>query len=270
MDAPVERPWWPVGEQFLDALRHWLDKNFQPDITVREWWRRLAEAGLTAPTWPRQHGGLGVTTRVQELIEQELAAAGTLAPPVDNDGFRAIAPALRQFLPDDTRRGWLEPLLRGEHSWDLLVAEPRRTLDDIRCRADWEFDTLTITGAKVRGTPTTHALVMTRTDPASTGRAGLTCVIVDLAEPGVVTEDGVVRFERRSVRRDRMVGDDRRGWDVAAAVIPYLERSLAGRIRRGLIHVPPGEYVAALDLTVAEAVATYHQAPPPGEDRRRR
>ncbi|MCB0954705.1 MAG: acyl-CoA dehydrogenase family protein [Ilumatobacteraceae bacterium] len=270
MDAPVERPWWPVGDQFLDALRHWLENNFAPHITVREWWRRLADTGLTAPTWPRQHGGLGVTTRLQEVIERELAAARALAPPVDNDGFRAIAPALRQFLPDDTRRQWLEPLLRGEHTWDLLVAEPRRELDDVRCRADWEFDTLTITGAKLRGTPTTHALVMTRTDPASTGRLGLTCVIVDLAEPGVTLDGDVVRFDRHTVTRQRLVGHDRRGWEVASAVIPYLQRSLAGRIRRGLTHVPAGEYATALDMTVADALAAYRPAPPPGEDRRRR
>jgi alkylation response protein AidB-like acyl-CoA dehydrogenase len=40
---------------------------------------RLASAGLAVPTWNRSHGGLATTAQVQQVVEQELAAAGTIA-----------------------------------------------------------------------------------------------------------------------------------------------------------------------------------------------
>ena len=28
----------------------WLQRNWDPDLTVREWWERVGDAGWTAPT----------------------------------------------------------------------------------------------------------------------------------------------------------------------------------------------------------------------------
>ncbi len=265
-----ERPWWPSdGTQLRESLRYWIANHLDPAATVRVWWRHLADAGLTAPTWPRIHGGLGVTTRVQEIIESELAAAGAIAPPVDHDGFRAIAPVLRQLLPADQLVTWLEPLLRGEHTWALLVDEPGREAGDVACRADVDWKYTSLHGAKLAPQPTTHALVMTRSDPASTGLKGLTCWMVDLREPGITAADGTVTFAEHRFLHDRALGTQGNGWDVARLVQPFLERTLAGRIRRGLVHVPAGDQLGALDRTVAEAIASYRPAPPPGVERRR-
>ena len=30
----------------------WLEENWDPDITVREWWERLGLSGWGTPTWP--------------------------------------------------------------------------------------------------------------------------------------------------------------------------------------------------------------------------
>lgn len=268
----AERPWWPGDpQQFREALRYWIATNATPDITVRQWWHRLANAGLTAPTWPRVHGGLGATSRVQETVETELAAAGTLAPPVDHDGFRAVAPVLRQLLPPDQLARWLEPLLRGEHTWDLLVHEPGRAPDDIECRAvhDWKYTS--VTGAKSQEAATTHALVVCRSDPAATGTSGLSCMMLDLTVDGVVRGGGSVRFAGLEVLNDRTLGQPGEGWSVVRLVRPYLDRSLAGRIRRGLVHVPAGHQIGALDLTMAEAHRTFGTTPvsPPVERRSR-
>ncbi len=53
------------GQTGLAAeVQAWVDANWDTWITVREWWRRLAEAGYAYPRWPEGLGGLGrVTTR---------------------------------------------------------------------------------------------------------------------------------------------------------------------------------------------------------------
>lgn len=268
MDAFAERPVWPSETGPLqDALRVWIGEHHQPSMTVREWWRLLANAGLTAPTWPRANGGLGSTTKVQERVEEELAAAGCVAPPVDNDGFRAVAPALRHFVPLDRLARHLQPILEGRHRWALLDEDVDGSETGIE--RDWKYHTLS--GRKVDADPlATHGIVVIRTDKNSTGAKGLTCFLVDLREEPITRADGVVVIDGCKVLHDAVIGTEHNGREIVAFVKPYLERSLAGRIRRGLVNVPAGELAGTLDLTLAEAAATYQPPPPPDTDRRQR
>ncbi len=43
---------------------------------LREWQRKLNEAGLVNVAWPREHGGRGATLGEQMVVEEELARAG--------------------------------------------------------------------------------------------------------------------------------------------------------------------------------------------------
>ena len=36
-----------------------LDESWSEDLTLREWWSRLAGAGWAFPAWPKGHGGRG-------------------------------------------------------------------------------------------------------------------------------------------------------------------------------------------------------------------
>ena len=38
----------------LDA---WLDENWDPDLTVADWWKRLAEGRWSSPAMPTEAGG---------------------------------------------------------------------------------------------------------------------------------------------------------------------------------------------------------------------
>ncbi len=38
-------------------VRAWLDANWDPEITVAEWWKRLAAAGYASPMLPPELGG---------------------------------------------------------------------------------------------------------------------------------------------------------------------------------------------------------------------
>ena len=104
MDLTATRPWWPLGDmsQMREALQYWISNNWDESITVGAWWERLASAGLAVPTWNRSHGGLASTAQVQQVVEDELAAAGTIAPPLAGAGVRLVGPILRQFASPQT------------------------------------------------------------------------------------------------------------------------------------------------------------------------
>src|SRR5262245_23486425 len=71
--------------EFMDSIRaevrRWLGGSWDPDITVREWWRRTVAAGWQFPSWPHGLGGRDLERATARLVHEEFADAGVLGPP---------------------------------------------------------------------------------------------------------------------------------------------------------------------------------------------
>ena len=65
----------------VEELRGWLDANWDPDITVAEWWERLGMAGWSAPSLPAESYGRGASRTDAVRVAETIAAHGALAAP---------------------------------------------------------------------------------------------------------------------------------------------------------------------------------------------
>lgn len=264
--------WWPRDdlEQLREALAHWLTLNWSRDITLQEWWARLAAAGLAAPTWDRSQGGLSSTTRFQQVVEQELAVVGAIAPPTTDDATRLVGPALRQFATREQAEVLVPELLSGRARWATMVYDTGATRpEDTQCRAQIDWKYVTLSGDKVCSEPLAdRALVLTRT--GGEGRDGLTWLVVDLDHPTVTLQGDAVHIANMQMLTDRVLGEVGKGWHITKAILPYLERSLSGRVRRGLVHVQPGIRAGNLTRTVGELLDSHRPPPTPAFERRLR
>jgi alkylation response protein AidB-like acyl-CoA dehydrogenase len=293
--VPQLTPEWPVNDLvgFRAELLQWLRESWDPTITVREWWARLAEAGLTMPTWPRSYGGISAPTAVQELIESVFASTGMVGPPLTGIGLRQVGPAMRQHATLDQCERLLRPLMKGLQTWCVLLHEPDRDLGDAQTVAISDGARFTIDGDKawspyVDGAE--RAMVLAITDAAAPIRRRFTCFAVDLDQPGVhvvgqepdaespdpeasplpvVTLTGVTAASNDAIGG---VGD---GWAVAQTISSHAQASLAGRIRRGVVDVVPGGAAGNLDLKVEDVIAAHrtratrnYRRDEPGSDRR--
>lgn len=282
---PELTPSWPVNDlaAFRAELAQWLDRSWDTSITVREWWARLAAAGLTMPTWPRSYGGISAPTVIQQLIEKEFASAGRIGPPLGGVGLRLIGPALRQHATPEQCERILQPLMRGEHTWCVLIHEHDADLSDVEMTAVAEGKQFVLNGGKVWAAEATNAqwaLVLARTDRAAHVKRALTCFAVDMSQSGIASTDEAARprlitFDGVVVRRENAIGGVGNGWATAQTIVAHAQASLAGRIRRGLVDVAPGEAAGNLDRTVAEVLASHAPRPrrqqrrdEPGSDRR--
>jgi alkylation response protein AidB-like acyl-CoA dehydrogenase len=283
--VPEITPAWPVNDisAFRADLAAWMRDAWDPSITVREWWTRLADAGLTMPTWPRTAGGIAAPTAIQQLIEREFAAAGFIGPPLRGVGLRLIGPALRQHSSLEQSERLLRPLMRGEHTWCVLIHEHDADLSDIETTATADGSTFGITGGKVWSADVETAdwaFVLARTDRTAHVKRGLTCFAVDMTLDGVSMSDPgakprLVKFDSVPARRDNAIGGVGAGWTVAQTIVAHAQTSLAGRIRRGLVDIAPGVAGGNLDRVVADVLATHQPRPKraqrrtePGSDRR--
>ena len=282
---PELTPAWPVNDLagFRAELAQWLHGSWDTSITVREWWGRLADAGLTMPTWPRTHGGISAPTAIQQLIEREFASAGRIGPPLRGVGLRLVGPALRQHATPEQCERILRPLMRGLHSWCVLIYEFDADLSDIEMSAAADGNGFVLSGGKVwvADAPTAQfGFVLARTDRSANVKRALTCFVVDMSQPGFsMSDEGdrprLVKFDGITARRDDAIGGVGNGWTVAQTIVAHAQTSLAGRIRRGLIDVAPGESAGNLDRTVAGVLAAHTPRPrrtarrdEPGSDRR--
>lgn len=259
MELDGQRPQWPMSgpNEFRAQLRPWIAVNWDQQVTVAEWWDRLANAGLTVPTWPRSQGGLAATSAVQEVIEEELAALGAIAPPVMGLGIRMVGAAVRQFATAEQFQRIIPRLLTGRDLWTVLMAEPGA--DDpmiTACSAKFDWKYVTLSGVKLcPDVAATHALVQARSGPPGGGRDGLTWLIVDLEYQPIDVVKGTVEFRELRLLHENVLGTRDEGWTIAKTILPHNERSLAGRIRRGLIHVAGGSKAGNLNRVVGEVVA---------------
>ncbi len=279
MDLAGQRPRWPIAEpeEFRTELQRWIGENWDLEITVAEWWDRLARTGLTAPTWTRSQGGLAATTAIQNVIEEELAKIGAITPPVMGLGIRMVGAAIRQFATPEQFEQIIPRLLTGRNLWTALMNEPGR--DDpatTTCVADFDWKYVTLNGVKTcPDLAATHAIMLARSVPGSTGRDGLSWLIVELGYQPIDHANGTATFHDVRLLHDRVLGTRDDGWAIAKTILPFNERSFAGRIRRGLVHVQGGDTAGNLHRVVgnvlaeARARAQARASAPDAVDRRR-
>ena len=65
-------------------LQQWITANWSVEMTLAEWWDRLADAGLAFPTWPSGLGGRGASSRDAMAVSSALSAAMVVGPPTGN------------------------------------------------------------------------------------------------------------------------------------------------------------------------------------------
>jgi alkylation response protein AidB-like acyl-CoA dehydrogenase len=239
------------------------------DITVGEWWRRLTAAGLSQPSWPAPLGR-GYSTTDARVVTEELAAAGTVAPPEGGVGVALAGPTLLAHGTDEQRHELLPPLLRGEESWCQLFSEPGAGSDlpSLSTRAVRDGDGWVVTGQKVWSSNATLArrgLLLARTDADTRGRAGVSYFVLDMAQPGVHAHpvrqmNGGSSFcevfiDEARVDDAGLVGSVDDGWRVVRTTLAHERANTSRRPARGLTFVPSGEIAGHLDRIVGDVIA---------------
>src|SRR5690349_12609540 len=66
---------------FIDELRAWLAENWDPDLSVANWWERLGRAGWAAPILPVDCYGRGLSRGDSIRVAQAIADFGALGAP---------------------------------------------------------------------------------------------------------------------------------------------------------------------------------------------
>jgi len=259
----------------LDELRTWLADNWDPELTVAEWWERLGTSGWAAPTLPVGSYGRGVARPVGVLIANEIAAWGAVGAP-HGLGLLLAAPTIADHGTVEQTDTLVRDIVTGQAAWCQLFSEPGAGSDlaGLTAKAELDGDEWIINGQKVwtsLGQSADYGMLIARTAPDAPKHQGISYFALDMHQPGVEVRPlreltGHAMFNETfmtdaRVPVDRLIGGLNRGWAVANTTLGYERAGLGtGGGSRGTI-VMPGAIAGNLEERVGDFVPTTGDRP---------
>jgi alkylation response protein AidB-like acyl-CoA dehydrogenase len=244
----------PDEARFRGELRGWIATNLPAekrggregaqrfeDPFVREWSRKLYEAGYAGLTWPKEYGGAGAPHSFQAILYEELAAAQA-ATHVGVIGLSMAGPTIIAHGTEEQKARYLRPILAADEIWCQGFSEPDAGSDlaAVRTRAERRGDVYVVNGQKVWSSFAHSAdfcILVTQSDPDAPRYRNLTYLLVDMHAPGVEVrplrqitgeaEFNEIFFSDVEVPVENRLGEEGEGWQVAMTTLLH-ERATLG------------------------------------------
>ena len=249
-------------ETFRTEVREWLAANYpksldapmdseddapwggrkakysNPDIQV--WLDRMASKGWTAPMWPKEYGGGGLTREQNKVLESELRRIKA-RPALMSFGIWMLGPVLLEYATEEQKHKFLPGIIKGEIRWCQGYSEPGAGSDlaSLQTKCEDKGDHFLINGQKVWTSYADQAdwiFCLVRTD-TSKKHEGISFVLFDMASPGVETRPIKLIsgsspfcetfFTDVSVPKDQLVGKLNGGWEIAKRLLQYERQNIS-------------------------------------------
>jgi alkylation response protein AidB-like acyl-CoA dehydrogenase len=238
----------PEEAAFRSRLRAWLDENLPegwgrpgndeprgPErlAFLKDWSRRLYEAGYIGITWPKRYGGYEAPLSHQAIFLEELGKAE--APEhVGVIGLGMAGPTILAHGTESQKDRFLRPMLAGEEVWCQGFSEPGAGSDlaSLQTKAVPDGDGFRVSGQKVWSSFAHIAdscILLARTDGSGSKHEGLTYFLMDMHATGVEVrpirqltgdaEFNEIFMDDVRIPGDMVVGQVGQGWAVAITTL---------------------------------------------------
>ena len=256
-------------ETFRADTRKWLEANYPAGLgqvsldddddsiwggrrakfknkDAKLWLDRMAEKGWTAPTWPKEYGGGGLSAAEARVLSQELGRIKA-RPALMSFGIWMLGPVLLEYASEEQKREYLPKIVRGEIRWCQGYSEPGAGSDlaSLRTRCEDKGDHFLINGQKIWTSYADQAdwiFCLVRTD-TSKKHEGISFILFDMTTPGVEARPIKLIsgsspfcetfFTDVKVPKGQLVGKLNGGWEIAKRLLQYERQNISvRRLRR--------------------------------------
>ena len=249
-------------ETFRAETRSWLEANCPPSMRTpmkddeivwggrnatfknpvsKVWLDRMGEKGWTAPEWPKEYGGGGLSRSEARVLEQEMRRIKA-RPPLFSFGLWMFGPALIEFGNEAQKKRFLPDIVKGKIRWCQGYSEPGSGSDLVSLQTFGEDkgDHWVVNGQKIWTSYADKAdwiFCLVRTDKTNKYQ-GISFLLFDMETPGVTTKPIKLIsgnspfcetfFDNVVVPKHQIVGELNRGWDVAKYLLGHEREMISG------------------------------------------
>ncbi|PTT71915.1 acyl-CoA dehydrogenase, partial [Pseudomonas sp. HMWF010] len=209
-----------------------------PDAKL--WLERMGAKGWTAPTWPKEYGGGGLSKEQAKVLEQELRRLKA-RPALMSFGVWMLGPVLLEYATEEQKKRFLPEIVRGETRWCQGYSEPGAGSDlaSLQTKCEDKGDHYLINGQKVWTSYADQAdwiFCLVRTDTTKK-HEGISFVLFDMTTPGVEARPIKLIsgsspfcetfFDNVKVPKEQLVGKLNGGWDIAKRLLQYERQNIS-------------------------------------------
>jgi alkylation response protein AidB-like acyl-CoA dehydrogenase len=213
----------------------WLESNWDPDLTVGEWWDRLGNAGWSAPAWPTEWYGHGLSRDDTVKVQKAIGKHGALGAP-GGLGLLLAGPTIATHGTDEQKRRYLGDIVTGRQGWCQLFSEPGAGSDlaGLQTKALKDGEEWIVNGQKVwtsAGHVADLGMLIARTNPDVPKHQGISYFAIDMHQPGVEVVPlkemtgralfNEVFLTEARVADDALIGGLGNGWKVANTTLMF-------------------------------------------------
>ncbi len=253
----------------VTEVKAWLTENWDPDLTVAEWWERLGSSGWGAPALPETAYGKGLSRSETVAVQEAIAEFGALPAP-GGLGLLLAAPTIATHGTPEQQERYIRAIVTGQEAWCQLFSEPGAGSDlaGLQCKAERDGDEWIITGQKVwtsGGQVADMGMLLARTNPDVPKHQGITYFAFDMHQPGVEVRPlremtgralfNEVFINEARVSNDAIIGGAGNGWAVANTTLAFERAGLgAGGGSAGASTAVPGSIAGDLGKRAGDLV----------------
>ncbi len=257
------------AEQVRAEVDEWVTDNWDPTVTVAEWWKRLAAAGYSSPMLPESCGGRGYTRDLAVAVSNVLGERGVVGAPAGL-GLMLAAPTIAAHGTPEQQSLYIPAILDGTNAWCQLFSEPGAGSDlaGLNTKAELDGDEYVVTGQKVwtsGGQYANWGMLIARTNPDAPKHQGISYFAFQMDQPGVDVRPlremtGRAMFNEVFIDEARvpvanLIGGLNNGWAVANTTLMVERASLgSGGGGGGMGMALPGPIAGHLDRPVGDFV----------------
>ncbi len=249
-------------EAFREETRGWLEENCPASMRTpmssdndviwggrgqvfanpeaKLWLERMGQKGWTAPEWPTEYGGGGLSKPEAMVLAEELKRIKARAP-LFSFGLWMFGPALLEFGNEEQKKRFLPDIVMGKTRWCQGYSEPGAGSDlaDLQTKCEDKGDHYLINGQKVWTSYADKAdwiFCLVRTD-RSVKHDGISFILFDMESAGVETRPIKLIsgsspfcetfFTDVKVPKDQLVGEVNKGWTIAKRLLQFERQSIS-------------------------------------------
>ena len=231
-------PGFLLPESFMEVG---TDEQFE---YLRDWQRKVYDAGYLGMSWPEEYGGGGKPQVFQDIVSQEMARQRV--PFMTNTiGLNWAGPLILQQGTEEDKKKYIKGILNADDIWCQGFSEPDHGSDlgNAQVKAVKDGDDYIINGSKIwtsLGSYAKYMILLARTSNEGPNKyAGLSFFLAPMKTQGInpqpikklTSEYGFCQtfFNDARIPANSIMGREGEGWQVAMATLMFERGNVGGQ-----------------------------------------